>query len=87
MVQPTTTTISDKKFVNSYIPNYVPPDLKWYERDGFLTYIDQLKYSGFMSDPDDYLKKATVINFDMVHGQYRSGQQEFSDILSDCLNF
>ena len=87
MVQPTTTTMSDKKFVNSYIPNYVPPDLKWYERDGFLTYIDQLKYSGFMPDPDDYLKKATVINFDMIHGQCRGGQQEFSDILSDCLNF
>ena len=30
----------DKTFVNKYIPEVVPGDLKWYERDGRLTYID-----------------------------------------------
>ena len=32
-----------KTFANKYIPKYVPEDLPWYERDGLLTYIDQLK--------------------------------------------
>ena len=27
---------------NSYIPPYVKSDLKWYEKDGLLTYIDRL---------------------------------------------
>lgn len=26
---------------NNYIPEYVSSDLKWYKRDGLLTYIDQ----------------------------------------------
>ena len=25
---------------NSYIPQYFKPDLKWFERDGLMTYID-----------------------------------------------
>ena len=39
-------------FANNYMPRYVPEDLPWYERDGLLTYIDQLKYKEFISDPD-----------------------------------
>ena len=29
---------------NSYIPPFIKKDLKWYERDGLLTYIDRLNY-------------------------------------------
>lgn len=66
---------------NKYIRNYVPSDLKWCERDGLLTYIDQLKYSEFMFDPDDNLKKAKVIHFDMIYKSIKwdQRQQEFSD--------
>lgn len=49
--------MSEKILVNIYVPDYVPKDLKWYERDWLLTYIDQLKYERFISDPDNYLKK------------------------------
>ena len=49
--------MSDKIFVNKYVPVYVPQDLKRYERDGLLTYIKQIKYERFSEDPDDYLKK------------------------------
>ena len=48
--------MSDKIFVNKYVPVYVPQDLKWYERDGLLTYINQIKYERFSEDPDG-LKK------------------------------
>ena len=44
--------MSEKTFVNKYIPEYTPNNLKWYERDGLLTYIDQLKYEEFSSNPD-----------------------------------
>ena len=43
--------------VNSYIPPYIATDLKWYERDGLLTYIDRLKYERFEKDRDAYFEK------------------------------
>ena len=53
--------MAEKIFVNKCIPEYVPSDLKWYERDGLLTCIDQIKYQHFNKDTDSYLKKAKVI--------------------------
>ena len=52
--------------VNGYIPPFVSPDLSWYERHGLLTYIDQLKYECFSENPDSYLKRANVVNFDII---------------------
>ena len=40
-----------KIFANKYIPKYIPEYLPWHKRDGLLTYIDQLKYKDFISDP------------------------------------
>lgn len=68
------------KFVNKYISNYAPPNLRWWQRDGLLTYIDQLKYTDFTSHPDYYInKEAEVINFDMIHRRYRANKQCNSD--------
>ena len=58
-----------KIFANDYIPKYVPEGLPWYERDSLLTYIDQLKYKEFISDPDVTVKNIKVINFDMIYAQ------------------
>ena len=52
-----------KIFANNYIPKYVSEDLTWYERDGLLTDIDQLKYKDFISDPNNHIKNTQVINF------------------------
>ena len=65
--------------MNKYIPEYTPENLKWYERYGLLTYIDQLKYEQFSSHPEQYLKKAEIINFDNIHKRCRSDPQKFSD--------
>ena len=71
--------MSDTIYVNKHIPEVVPEDLPWYERDGLLTYIDQLKYKQFTFDPDVYIKKAKVINFDMIYAQCSWGPQQYSD--------
>ena len=71
--------MSEKKFVNKHIPGYTPNNLKWYERDDLLIYIDQLKYEEFSSDLDRYLKKAEIINFDFIDKRCRSDTQKFSD--------
>ena len=64
-------SMAEKIFVNKYIPEYVPLDLKWYERDGLMTYINQLNYEQFSEDPGGYLKKAELVNFDVIHNQHR----------------
>ena len=47
---------------NSYIPPYVKPDLKWFERDGLMTYMDRLSYERFEEDRDNYLSNVNVVN-------------------------
>ena len=44
-----------KIFANKYIPKYIPEYLPWHKRDGLLTYIDQLKYKDFISDPNVHI--------------------------------
>ena len=56
---------------NKYIPTYVAPDLKWYERYGLLTYIDRLKYERFERNRESYLENAKIANFDIIHHQCR----------------
>ena len=52
---------------SSFIPPYVKPDLKWYERDGLMTYIDRLNYESFEENRDSYLSNVKVINFDIIN--------------------
>ena len=70
---------SEKILTNKYIPEVVPLDLPWYERDGLLTYCDQMKYKDFLDDPDSYIKNAQIINFDMIHAQCHGQPRENSD--------
>ena len=41
---------------NNYVPEYVPENLLWYERDGPLTWYDQAKCKEFLEDPDPISK-------------------------------
>ena len=52
---------------NYFIPPYVKNNLKWFERDGLLLYIDRLNYERFENDRDNYLTNVNVINFDIVN--------------------
>ena len=44
-------------FTNNYIPEFVPDNLKWYERDSLMTYIDKLKYDNFIKDTGRHFEK------------------------------
>lgn len=55
-----------KKLVNNYITEYVPSNLPWDERDGLMTYIDQLEYQEFIEDTDKHFKYARIVNFDII---------------------
>ena len=66
---------------NSYIPPYVKPDLKWFERDGLMTYIDRLAYERFEEDRDNYLENIKVIDFDIINHELKGTTLE-KDILT-----
>lgn len=55
-----------KTYGGPYVPAYVFPNLKWYERDRLMTYIDQLKYSSFAENPDRWLRNHKVVNFYII---------------------
>ena len=67
-------------FTNNYIPEFVPDNLPWYERDGLMTYIDKLKYDDFIRFTDSHFKNTRVVNFDIIRKQAR-GERIDSDLL------
>ena len=68
-----------KIFANNYVPEYIPEVLLWYEHDGLMTYVDQLKYNEFISEPDATIKNTKIINFEMIHAQCRGMSRTHSD--------
>ena len=60
------------EFKNRYITPFVKNNLKWYERNGLLTYIDQLEYKRFEENRDSYLEKINITNFDIIHSKCRN---------------
>ena len=60
------------EFKNRYIPAFVKDNLKWYERDGLITYINQLEYKRFEEHRDSYLEKISITNFDIIHNKCRN---------------
>ena len=61
-----------KILVNKYVPNYVPKNSMWYERDGLMTYVDRLKYEEFESNINEHFQKAEVINLDIINNRCRA---------------
>ena len=60
------------EYKNKYIPPFVRQNLKWYERDGSITYINQLEYKKFEEDRDAYLEKIKITNFDIIYSKCRN---------------
>lgn len=52
--------------VTSCISPYTPSNLKWYEKDGLLTYIDQLKYKDFIEKTENHFQNCEI-NFIEVY--------------------
>ena len=63
---------------NSFIPAYIKENLKWYERDGLMTYIDRLNYERFEEDRDKYLANVNIVNFDIINHQLKGTPLENS---------
>ena len=62
-------TSSATIYTNTYIPEYVSDNLKWYERDGLDTWYKKNKCNEFLEDTDRYFHAAQIINFDIIRNQ------------------
>ena len=56
-------------YTNTYISEYVPDNLKWYERDGLDTWYKKNKCDEFLEDTDRYFHTAQIVNFDIIKNQ------------------
>lgn len=53
--------------MNWYTSSYQKQNFSWYERDGLITYTDQLKYEQFITNPDNHFANAEIVSFDIIH--------------------
>ena len=49
----------NKKVANTFVPKYVPKNLKWCKRDGLMTWYDQIKCEEFLEDLNAHFQKIT----------------------------
>ena len=67
---------------NKYVLDCVPLDLRWYERDGLLTWYDQIKCKRFLEDPDRHFNNTKIVNFDIINKCVR-GEEVFEQTLTN----
>lgn len=58
--------MSSSNCTNNYIPEYVAQNLPWYERDGLMTWYDQIKCQEFLRNSDKHFKTGKIVNFDII---------------------
>ena len=58
-----------KKVDNRFVPRFFSNNLPWYERDGLMTWYDQVKCQEFLEDTDKHFQNLKIINFDIVNSK------------------
>ena len=61
---------------SSYIPPYIKDNLKWYEKEGLITYFQQREYQEFKKNRDAYINETKILNFDIIHHVCRGDKLE-----------
>ena len=54
------------QFHNEFIPSYVPPIVKYFERDGLETWYRQNKCQEFLQSTNKHFKQRKIVNFHMI---------------------
>ena len=63
------TSSANTIYTNTYIPEYVSDNLKWYERDDLDTWYKKIKCDEFLEDTDVYFHTTQIVNFDIIRNQ------------------
>ena len=59
------TSSANTIYTNTYTPEYVSDNLKWYERDGLDTWYKKNKCEEFLEDTDCCFHTTQIINFEI----------------------
>ena len=54
------------KVGNTFVPKFIPDNLKWYELDGLETWYFHNKCE-FLEDTDLHFKNGKIVNFDIIN--------------------
>ena len=63
------------KVDNTFVPKFIPDNLKLYERDGLETWYLCNKCSEFLEDKDSPLKNSKIVNFDIINNGEKMAKQ------------
>ena len=70
----------NKKVDNCFVPNFVSNNLPWYERDGLMTWCDQVKCQEFLENTVSYFQNLEIINFDIIQSNGNLDEKKLSNI-------
>ena len=54
------------QFDNEFIPSYVSPNIKYFERDGLETWCRQNKCWEFLQNTNKHFEQRKIVNFQMI---------------------
>ena len=63
------------KVDNTFVPKFIPDNLKQYERDGLETWYLRNKCSEFLEDTDSHFKNRKIVNFDIINNGEKMAKQ------------
>ena len=69
-------------YTNKCVPELIPSDLRWYERDGIMTWYDQVKSEQFLEDVNKHFSETKIVNFDMINKSIK-GEEISEGLLRD----
>ena len=55
------------KVDNTFVPKFIPSNLKWYEHDGIDTWYLRNKCNRFLEDTNSHFKNRKIVNFDIIN--------------------
>ena len=63
------------KVDDTFVPKFIPHNLKWYERDGLVTWYLRNKCSEFLEDTNSHFKNRKIVNFDIINNGEKMAKQ------------
>ena len=72
------------KVDNTFVPKFIPSNLKWYEHDGLDTWYLRNKCNEFLEDTDSHFKSWKIVNFDSINnGETKQILKQYNTIDHD----
>ena len=66
---------NDLRYDNTYMPSYVPDNLKWFECVGFETWYRKKKCDDCLSNTDLHFEKMILVNSNMIRNGDKMGKK------------